>query len=109
MFADVMHDILLMFSGIPEHPGHVHFVWVFLSSVNHALRLGRLAEGTRKAVEGWGLKLLCKQKRWQSDSLTVIETPQVMPCSAVYLLQARSGPKIRSCHLNTNLLANCDA
>jgi hypothetical protein len=39
--------------------------------------MGRLAEGTRKAVEGWGLKLLCKQKRWQSDSLTVIETPQV--------------------------------
>ena len=37
----------------------------------------RLAEGTRKAVEGWGLKLLCKEKRWNSDSLTVIETPQV--------------------------------
>ena len=37
----------------------------------------RLAEGTRKAVEGWGLKLLCKEKRWNSDSLTVIETPEV--------------------------------
>ena len=28
-------------------------------------------------MEGWGLKLLCKEKRWNSDSLTVIETPQV--------------------------------
>ena len=37
----------------------------------------RLGEGTRKAVEGWGLKLLCKDPRWNSDSLTVIETPQV--------------------------------
>lgn len=37
----------------------------------------RLAEGTRKAVEGWGLKLLCKEARWNSDSLTVIETPKV--------------------------------
>ncbi len=36
----------------------------------------RLAEGTRKAVEGWGLKLLCKNPRWYSDSLTVIETPE---------------------------------
>lgn len=47
----------------------------------------RLAEGTRKAVEGWGLKLLCKEKRWNSDSLTVIETPEVgllriSPCRA---------------------------
>jgi alanine-glyoxylate transaminase/serine-glyoxylate transaminase/serine-pyruvate transaminase len=38
-------------------------------------RARRLAEGTRKAVEGWGLKLLCKHPRWQSDSLTVIEVP----------------------------------
>lgn len=43
---------------------------------NVVARHHRLAEGTRKAVEGWGLKLLCKQKRWQSDSLTVIETPE---------------------------------
>jgi len=35
----------------------------------------RLAEGTRKAVAAWGLKLLCKNPRWQSDSLTVIEAP----------------------------------
>ena len=42
----------------------------------------RLAEGTRKAVEGWGLKLLCKESRWNSNSLTVIETPEVLPLSA---------------------------
>eukprot|EP01023_Acetabularia_acetabulum_P057287 TRINITY_DN666_c0_g1_i1.p1 TRINITY_DN666_c0_g1~~TRINITY_DN666_c0_g1_i1.p1 ORF type:complete len:444 (-),score=85.09 TRINITY_DN666_c0_g1_i1:811-2142(-) len=36
----------------------------------------RLAEGTRRAVGGWGLSLLCKNPRWQSDSLTVIEVPQ---------------------------------
>jgi alanine-glyoxylate transaminase/serine-glyoxylate transaminase/serine-pyruvate transaminase len=35
----------------------------------------RLAEGARKAVEGWGLQTLCKDPRWKSDSLTVIETP----------------------------------
>jgi alanine-glyoxylate transaminase / serine-glyoxylate transaminase / serine-pyruvate transaminase len=40
--------------------------------------LCRLAEGTRKCVtEGWGMELLCKNPRWQSDSLTVIETPKV--------------------------------
>lgn len=36
----------------------------------------RLAEGTRKAVEGWGLELLCKEKRWNSDTLTVVQTPE---------------------------------
>lgn len=41
-----------------------------------ALHPCRLAEGTRKAVEGWGLKLLCKDKRWQSDSLSVIQVPE---------------------------------
>lgn len=35
----------------------------------------RLAEGTRRAVAGWGLELLCKEKRWKSDSLTVVEVP----------------------------------
>ena len=39
----------------------------------------RLAEGTRKAVDAWGLKLLCKDPRWKSDTLTVIETPEVLP------------------------------
>ena len=42
---------------------------------NVTARHHRLAEGTRKAVEGWGLGLLCKQPRWRSDSLTVIEVP----------------------------------
>jgi alanine-glyoxylate transaminase / serine-glyoxylate transaminase / serine-pyruvate transaminase len=42
---------------------------------NVVARHHRLAEGTRKAVAGWGLQLLCKNPRWQSDSLTVIETP----------------------------------
>ncbi|KAL3148320.1 hypothetical protein ABBQ38_013783 [Trebouxia sp. C0009 RCD-2024] len=36
----------------------------------------RLAEGARKAVKGWGLELLCKDPRWRSDALTVIETPK---------------------------------
>ncbi|CAL8462270.1 g1801 [Coccomyxa elongata] len=43
---------------------------------NVVARHHRLAEGTRKAVEGWGLKLLCKEPRWNSDSLTVIRTPE---------------------------------
>ncbi|GAX81546.1 hypothetical protein CEUSTIGMA_g8974.t1 [Chlamydomonas eustigma] len=42
---------------------------------NVVARHFRLAEGVRKAVEGWGLKTLCKDQRWKSDSLTVIETP----------------------------------
>ncbi|GBG00276.1 hypothetical protein Rsub_13002 [Raphidocelis subcapitata] len=42
---------------------------------NVVARHHRLAEGTRHAVEAWGLKLLCKHPRWRSDSLTVIETP----------------------------------
>lgn len=41
-----------------------------------AARHHRLAEGTRRAVEGWGLKLLCKDPRWRSDSLTVIRVPE---------------------------------
>jgi len=40
-----------------------------------AARHHRLAEGTRRAVAGWGLELLCRDPRWQSDSLTVIEVP----------------------------------
>ena len=43
---------------------------------NVVARHNRLAEGTRKAVQGWGLETLCKNPRWYSDSLTVIETPQ---------------------------------
>ncbi|KAI8466678.1 MAG: pyridoxal phosphate-dependent transferase [Monoraphidium minutum] len=43
---------------------------------NVTARHHRLAEGTRMAVEAWGLKLLCKHPRWRSDSLTVIEVPE---------------------------------
>lgn len=35
----------------------------------------RLAEGTRKAVDAWGLKLLCQEPRWRSNALTVISVP----------------------------------
>ncbi|PNW87868.1 hypothetical protein CHLRE_01g005150v5 [Chlamydomonas reinhardtii] len=41
-----------------------------------AARHHRLAEGVRQAVDGWGLKLLCKNPRWRSDSLTVVEVPE---------------------------------
>lgn len=43
----------------------------------------RLATGARKAVEGWGLQLLCKHPRWYSDSLTVIETPKGMDSNKI--------------------------
>lgn len=43
---------------------------------NVVKRHHRLAEGCRKAVAGWGLELLCKNPRWRSDSLTVIEVPK---------------------------------
>lgn len=36
----------------------------------------RLANGTREAVKAWGLKLLCKNPRWNSNALSVIEVPQ---------------------------------
>lgn len=42
---------------------------------NVVARHHRLAEGVRKAVAGWGLTTLCKDPRWKSDSLTVIEVP----------------------------------
>lgn len=43
---------------------------------NVVARHHRLAEGTRKAVQGWGLELLCKNPRWYSDSLSVVEVPE---------------------------------
>ncbi|PSC68939.1 serine-glyoxylate aminotransferase [Micractinium conductrix] len=43
---------------------------------NVVARHHRLAEGCRKAVEGWGLQTLCRDTRWKSDSLTVIEVPK---------------------------------
>ncbi|KAJ9515022.1 pyridoxal phosphate-dependent transferase [Haematococcus lacustris] len=42
---------------------------------NVVARHHRLAEGARAAVAGWGLQTLCKNPRWKSDSLTVVETP----------------------------------
>lgn len=42
---------------------------------NTVARHHRQAEGVRKAVEGWGLTTLCKNPRWKSDSLTVVEVP----------------------------------
>lgn len=39
--------------------------------------LCRLGNGARLAAKGWGLELLCKDPRWRSDALTVIETPKV--------------------------------
>jgi len=42
---------------------------------NVVKRHKRLATGTRAAVEAWGLKLLCKEERWRSDSLSVIAVP----------------------------------
>lgn len=45
--------------------------------INNAIaRHARFAEGTRRAVQAWGLKLLCKDPRWYSNSLTVIEVPK---------------------------------
>ena len=43
---------------------------------NVVARHARLAEGCRRAVEGWGLQTLCRDPRWKSDSLTVVEVPE---------------------------------
>jgi len=43
---------------------------------NVVARHHRLAEGCRRAVAGWGLETLCKEPRWKSDALTVVETPK---------------------------------
>jgi alanine-glyoxylate transaminase/serine-glyoxylate transaminase/serine-pyruvate transaminase len=36
----------------------------------------RLAEGVRKAVIAWGLKLCASEKRWQSDTVSAIYLPE---------------------------------
>jgi len=36
----------------------------------------RMARATRAAVDAWGLKLLCKDPRWYSNALTVVEAPE---------------------------------
>ena len=46
----------------------------------------RLAEGTRRAVAAWGLKLLCKHPRWNSHSLTVVEAPAGLDTDALVKL-----------------------
>ncbi len=43
---------------------------------NTIARHSRFGEGTRKAVEAWGLELLCADPRWNSNSLTVIKVPE---------------------------------
>lgn len=35
----------------------------------------RLAEGVRRAIKGWGLELLAKDPKFQSDTLSVVEVP----------------------------------
>ncbi len=50
----------------------------------------RLGEGARKAAKGWGLDLLCKDSRWRSDALTVIETPKVNSRKSPALSLAKS-------------------
>ena len=54
------------------------YIWThaWITSTHYVAQC-RLAEGTRKAAAAWGLKLLCKDERWRSDSLTVIEVPEV--------------------------------
>jgi alanine-glyoxylate transaminase/serine-glyoxylate transaminase/serine-pyruvate transaminase len=36
----------------------------------------RLAEGVRKAVEAWGLKLCAKEPKWHSDTVSAIMAPE---------------------------------
>lgn len=43
---------------------------------NVIARHARLGEGTRRAVKAWGLELLCKNPRWTSNTLTVVEVPE---------------------------------
>jgi len=42
---------------------------------NALARHARFAAGTRAAADAWGLKLLCSDPRWYSNSLTVIQAP----------------------------------
>jgi alanine-glyoxylate transaminase / serine-glyoxylate transaminase / serine-pyruvate transaminase len=36
----------------------------------------RLAEGVRKAVDAWGLRLCAKERKWQSDTVSAIVVPE---------------------------------
>ncbi len=39
-------------------------------------RHNRLAEGVRKAVDGWGLKLVAEEPKWYSDTVSAIYVPE---------------------------------
>lgn len=50
---------------------------------NAIARHSRLAEGTRRAAQAWGLELLCEENRWLSNSLTVLKTPAEVDSTSV--------------------------
>lgn len=71
-------------SGSTPYTPSLHLLFALRESLNVLMEEGipnivnrhkRLADGTRKAVEAWGLKLLCQEPRWQSNALTVISVP----------------------------------
>ncbi|HEY4162157.1 MAG TPA: serine--glyoxylate aminotransferase, partial [Dongiaceae bacterium] len=43
----------------------------------------RLAEGVRRAVAAWNLKLCAKEKRWQSDTVSTIQLPEGFDSNAM--------------------------
>jgi alanine-glyoxylate transaminase/serine-glyoxylate transaminase/serine-pyruvate transaminase len=43
----------------------------------------RLAEGVRRAVAAWTLKLCAKEKRWQSDTVSTIQLPEGFDSNAL--------------------------
>jgi alanine-glyoxylate transaminase/serine-glyoxylate transaminase/serine-pyruvate transaminase len=43
----------------------------------------RLAEGVRRAVAAWGLKLCAKEKRWQSDTVSAVQLPEGFDSNAL--------------------------
>ncbi len=43
----------------------------------------RLAEGVRRAVSAWGLKLCAKEKRWQSDTVSAIQIGDAFDSNAL--------------------------
>lgn len=78
----------VVYSGLAVHT----LPLLLVEADSASMHVNRLAEGTRKAADAWGLKLLCKDPRWRSDSLTVIEVPEV-GCSAMHHF-----PKQKTCH-----------
>ena len=50
---------------------------LFEEGLDHVFaRHHRLAEGVRKAVQAWGLKLCASEPRWQSDTVSAIFLPE---------------------------------